>query len=258
MFPDLSPSDILREVVETPRRAFAPIPDLRVVEREGWFQIITPWFRRGGFNEIAHAVLAEPDADAVIDRTIAEYRALGIAFRWTVGPGSAPADLGERLARRGLVRSHSRGMARSTRIEHALPPGVTVEEIDTSRIDTYTDVMAQGWDTDPALLHAVHEAVLSVPASERRQRLFLAYVDGVPAGTASYVAFPRSAYLLGGVVLPAFRRRGAYRALVTARLADARQRGLVLATTRARESTSVPLLERLGFATVCRFVDYAG
>jgi GNAT superfamily N-acetyltransferase len=83
--------------------------------------------------------------------------------------------------------------------------------------------------------------------------MFLARWDGEPAAIASYVTFPRSAYLLGGFVLPRFRGRGLYRALIQARLADACARGIALATSHAREATSAPILERLGFATICRF-----
>jgi GNAT superfamily N-acetyltransferase len=59
-------------------------------------------------------------------------------------------------------------------------------------------------------------------------------------------------------VLPRFRGRGLYRALVGARLADARARGIALATAHAREETSAPLLEKMGFETVCRFPVFHG
>jgi GNAT superfamily N-acetyltransferase len=262
MLPPL-PADVLfEEVVVAPRRAFVPLPDLRVIERPGWLQIVTPSFKNGGFNEVAFASLGASEADAVIDATIAEYRALGLRFRWTVGPDSAPPDLAERLARRGLEASMTRGMARST--EGFAPPGggearvdeARVDEIGAAGLDAFTRVMAEGWGVDPGSLARAHEVIFA--SSERRQRLFLASLGGEPAGAASYVAFPRSAYLLGAVVLPRFRGRGLYRALVGARLADARSRGLALATSHARESTSAPLLEGMGFETVCRFPTFHG
>jgi ribosomal protein S18 acetylase RimI-like enzyme len=147
-------------------------------------------------------------------------------------------------------------MARSTEpLEIAADPAIRVEEVtDPAGADEYTRVMAEGWGTDPAPLRRVHERLLGIPA--RRERLFLARWNGAPAGTAGYVAFPRSAYLLGAVVLPRFRGRGLYRALARARLADARGRGLELATCHAREATSAPILERLGFATIRRFAIY--
>jgi GNAT superfamily N-acetyltransferase len=88
--------------------------------------------------------------------------------------------------------------------------------------------------------------------------MFVALVDGEPAGAAGYVAYARSAYLLGGVVLPTFRRRGIYRTLVHARLADAAARGIPLATSHARDQTSAPILARMGFQPICRTVNLRG
>ncbi|MDQ3368412.1 MAG: GNAT family N-acetyltransferase [Myxococcota bacterium] len=257
--PELTRAEILAEVVERPRHAYVPLPDLQVIERPGWMQLVTPSFRQGGFNEVAYAVLDPAEADAVIDRTVAQYRALGIKFRWTVGPDSAPPDLGDRLAARGLLKSVSCGMARATTPE--LPAvgdavDVRVTEVDATTVDRYTHAMAEGWEVEPGPLAIAHAAALSPTA--RTHHLFLAEIAGAAAGVASYVRFPRSAYLLGGVVLPAYRRRGVYRALVGTRLAHARAQGIALATSHAREVTSAPILGALGFQTLCRLAAYSG
>ena len=264
---------LLEEVFVAPRSAAPPLPELRRIERPGWVQIITPTFKTGGLNEVAFSALADDEADAVIDATIAEYRELGLAFRWAVPPGSAPADLGARLVRRGLVESWGRGMVRATAPEAAAvaaaapaaaapaaeseppDPAISVEEVtDAAGATAFTRVMAEGWGVAAAPLQRLHELLLAAP--ERTQHLYLARIGGEPAGVASYIAFPRSAYLIGAVVLPRFRGRGLYRALARARLADAHARGIVLATCHARESTSAPILERLGFATIRRFAIY--
>ncbi len=256
MTADWTESEILEEVVGAPRRAWVPLADLRVVERPGWYQIITPSFRSGGFNEVALTRLADDEADAAIDAAVDEYRRLGIAFRWPVAPGSKPDDLAERLARRGLVGSTVRGMARSTAEPPAAPTGAVVEQVDEANADLFMSVMAEGWDSDPDELEAVQRAIFAQP--ERLHRLFLARWKGEPAAVASYVAFPRSAYLLGGVTLPRFRGAGLYRALVAARMRDAAARGLTLATSQAREGTSAPILERMGFRTICSFPVFRG
>lgn len=253
----MSDEAIFEEVIVTPRRAFPPLPDLRVIERPGWLQIVTPSIKTGGLNEVTFSALAEADADQVIDATIAEYRELGLKFRWSVGPGSAPADLGARLERRGLVASWGRGMARSTtELPGEVDRAIVVEEIEEASVGEFSRVMAEGWGLELAPIETVNRCIVAAP--EHRQRMFLARWDDEPAAVASYVAFPRSAYLLGGVVLPRFRGRGLYRALVQARLADARARGVALATSHAREATSAPILERLGFATICQFPMYFG
>lgn len=253
----MASGEILAEILERPRRAFVPLPDLQMIERPGWRQIVTPSVKRGGFNEVSLAQLDERDADAVIDATIAHYRTLGCRFVWRVGPDSAPADLAARLARRGLVHGVGLGMARST--DFAGDP-TGVEEVDATTVDVYTRVLAEGWGTLP--IAAANE--LAVRADRRAPsdaapapHLFLARVAGEPAAAASSMLFARSVYLIGGVTLERFRGRGAYRALIAARLAHARARGIALAITIARAGTSAPILERLGFAAICRFDSFS-
>ena len=247
--------DVLHEVVVAPRHAFPRLPDLRVIERPGWLQIVTPSIKTGGLNEVMYSLLDEHSADAAIDEAIAIYRDLGLKFRWNAAPGSGPANLGARLVRRGLDESWGRGMACSTEI--AVAPSRDDIKVGVAGADTlahYTRVMAAGWSADPIALAAMHRHLVA----DERYHLFVAYCDGEPAAAASYIAFAHSAFLMGGVVLPRYRGRGLYRALVAARLAHARSLGLELATTHAREATSAPILERIGFDTICRFAMYFG
>lgn len=246
-----SSAERLREVLEPPRRAFIPLPDTQVIERPGWLQLITPSLRQGGLNEVAYSVLDEKEADAVIDETLETYRRLGLRFRWTVTPDCQPTDLAERLERRGMRRNETLGMIRETTAPASPEGDLTVEQVDEHTVEEYSRTMAEGWEMDPAPITAFNRMVLTHP--DRRHLFFLARYRGVPAGTAGLVTFARSVYLLGGVVLPDFRGRGLYRALVTARLGYAAGRGIPFATVHARASTSAPLLERLGFETLCRF-----
>jgi len=270
---DESDDAVLREILEGPRRALVALPDLRRIERPGWFQIVTPSFRDGGFNGVECSSLGEAEADAIIDATLAQYRDLGLKFRWSVLPESTPKDLGARLERRGLTKSMARAMfARTSAADVSfdaetgpIHPDVAVEEVDESTVDTFTRLMAIGWNVEAGPLEKAHRIIFSEP--HRKQRLFLARYRGHEAAVASYViceptpnsssAPPSgSAYLLGGLVLPEFRGRGLYRALVSARLRDVRARGVLLVTTQARETTSAPILERMGFRTACRFANY--
>lgn len=227
----------------------------RVVERPGFWQVITPELTRGGLNQVL-ATHLHGDVERVIADALAPYLDAGLLFRWEVPPGTIPADLGERLVRAGLHRSSARAMARET-VEGAPRrlAGVAVERVSDDNLAVFTACMAAGWGMDAAALAPLHAALLAAPGG--RQRLFLARCDGAPAAVAAYVALPRSAYLMGGVVLPAFRGRGLYRALVEARLVDAAARGLRVATTLAREHTSAPLLEHMGFTSLAPIAVYA-
>lgn len=249
----LTAAEIRHEVLVVPRRAWLELPDLQVVERPGWLQIVTPSITRGGNNEVVHAELSDEEAEAAIDRVSAEYRARGLRWRWRVGPGSRPADLAQRLERRGFLPHDVAALARDTAGAPSVP-GIEVVRVDTRTVGAYTETFARGWDIDPAPLAAAHLHLVTTPT---RHRLYLARIDGVPVGCGTAAWFDRSIYLQSGVVLPSHQHRGVYRALVAARLSDAAAAGIPLATTNARPETSAPILERLGFSLVERFVSYS-
>lgn len=252
------PHDVLfDELVIATRQAFVPWSGTEVIERPGWLQLVTPSFRQGGLNEIVYAQLDERETDAVIDATIASYRELGLHFRWTVTPACRPEDLPQRLEARGLERLELAGMARTSEaITDVDDPDIEVEQVDAASLSDCVAVLGAGWSIDPAQLAGYSRAQLDDP--ERRYALFLARYRGQPAAAAGCIALPRSLFLQGGVVLPEFRKRGLYRALVAARLRYAAARGLDLVTVHADCSTSAPLLERFGFRRVVELATYRG
>lgn len=257
MLAGLTDAQVLHEALARPRDAHVDHADIRVVRRPGWSQRITPSFASGGFNSVDLAILGDHEADAVIDATIAEYDRLGIRFRWTVGPDSRPHDLGERLQRRGLARRDVAVMAADiAALTLPEPPtDVTVEPRTRENLATYCDTVAAGWDTDPAPLFAYESAVLA--RGDTHHPAYLARIAGVPVAAANTAMFERSAYLMGAVVLPTFRGRGVYRALIAARLRDIAAAGLRLVTTQAMATTSAPILARLGFVTVAETASYS-
>jgi len=261
--PDYSDAELLAEVLERPRRAFVPYDDLREVSRPGWLQLLTPSFHRGGLNNVELAILSEHEADAVIDATIAEYDALGIRFRWTVGPDSRPLDLATRLERRGLRSTRVLLLAAAIAdLAAGAPENVVVEAVDEHNLAAFAGVVAAGWGVDAGPLIAYEQAVQAHRARVDNNdgtdyRNFLATIDGEPVGAANGICFPRSLYLMGAVVLPAHRDRGVYRALVAARIAVARARGVRLATCQAMADTSAPILGRMGFVQVSEQLSFA-
>ncbi len=64
--------------------------------------------------------------------------------------------------------------------------------------------------------------------------LFVASVDGADAGTGALGISGDIAFLFGGAVLPAYRRRGVHRALIAARTAFAHGRGAAQAALKTR------------------------
>ena len=88
---------------------------------------------------------------------------------------------------------------------------------------------------------------VTAPEPERLVRSYVAYVDGEPAASAGSTVDGDALRFWDGAVLPAYRGRGAYRALVAQRLVDARAPTARFALVKAVDSTSAPILKRLGF-----------
>jgi hypothetical protein len=76
---------------------------------------------------------------------------------------------------------------------------------------------------------------------------WVAYVGGRPAGTGGYTLAGDVCRLWGGSTHGTLRGRGAYRAVLEARLRAARAAGASLALTHGVVDTSSPILRRIGF-----------
>jgi hypothetical protein len=246
--------DKVSEALHAPMGSELPWPDTRVIQREGWYQSITPSTRSAIGNEVCLSRIADADADAVIDRTCAEYAAVGVPFKWFVGPETLPADTGRRLEARGFSGVRVRGMAIEPRAWRAEAPGdVTVETVTLATLDEYSDCFAEGWNVP---MPSDQRETLARALGGDRFEMFLARVGGKPAGTCGSVYKARSVYLVGGNTIEAFRHRGVYRAMLATRLARATAAGRSLAVTQAREESSAPILEKLGFESLVTATIY--
>jgi GNAT superfamily N-acetyltransferase len=73
------------------------------------------------------------------------------------------------------------------------------------------------------------------------------FIEGEPAAGGGCGIVGQVARLWGAGTRPAFRGRGAYRALLAARIGLAREHGATLALVKGRVETSGPILRRAGF-----------
>ena len=250
----LNEHDARQAAMDAPRGPGPFRADTRVIDRPGWYQLITPSTRSAYLNEVGFSAVATADADRVIEETVAGYAAHGLPTKWCVGPWTEPAPerFGERLAARGFASWEVRGMVRDTAL--ALDAGAAdIAPVGLDELPEAIDVAMAGWGMPPDqrdLEIAAHRAALA--ADPPAVHLFAARIDGRIAATAGLLLRPRCGYLVGAQVLDRFRGRGLYRALIAARLAFLRARGFSLAVTQAREATSAPMLEHLGWETAFR------
>ena len=132
--------------------------------------------------------------------------------------------------------------------EHLCTADPTFEEvIDGLRIDA----VATGLPADE--LDALLEAAPRLFEAERRDGhlTFLAFDQtGMAIGMALALVSPLGLELAAASTLPEHRGRGAYRALVHARWLEAVRRGTPALAVQAG-ANSRPILQRLGFQTVC-------
>jgi GNAT superfamily N-acetyltransferase len=244
--------DKVAECFLAPLGSSLPAPDLRVIERDGWYQTITPSTKSVQGNEVVFSRVPAADAERAVRETIADYAALGLPFRWAVGPLTEPADFGALLDRLGFTSQSGRGMAAEpAQWTYSAPRDVRVERITQHTFEDYYTTTVLGWQSEVAEA-ASWRGSMREALARGLHHYYLARVDGEPVGTAGMVVKQRCVYLMGGNVLPAHRGRGIYRALIDERLRDAAERGITLAVTQAREATSAPILDKLGFETLYR------
>ena len=176
-------------------------------------------------------------------------------YTWMVADASVPSDLVEQLQARGLTPDAD-PVAAGMVLEHE-PEAVAGVEV--RKVTTYEESLAGmmlSWKS-----FGFTQAQMDEGAKAHRKRYelwkefqggdnFIALVDGeiVGVGGAAYLA--PGVYLAGGNVAEHMRGRGIYRALVRARWDEAERRGTPALVVQAGRM-SRPILERLGFATVC-------
>ena len=180
---------------------------------------------------------------------------------WFVGPSSRPPNLLALLRQSGFVPTTTPPWeptyAAMILTEAPTPPAD--KTIIARRIQTLDELMA-GLRIDAAAtgvsddeLQAMLAAAPGLFELERRegQLTFLAFDETeTPIGVATAALSPYGLELATGATLPDHRGRGAYRALVYARWLEATRRGTPALAVQAG-ANSRPILERLGFKTIC-------
>ncbi len=214
----------------------------------------------GGWTGIAWSNLDEQSADAVIDAQIARFAQLDREWEWKHYSYDAPADLAQRLRVHGFQPQTQEALLFAeldVLTPHVPPPeGVEIGAVEDER--------------DLAAMVSVHDAVFGGDSSQLGRTLLAALSRTPPTGAAfiaraagEAVAAARVehqpgsefASLWGGATLPAWRKRGIFRALVSRRAAFARERGARYLQVDALP-TSAPTLERLGFQRLATTTPY--
>ncbi len=209
-------------------------------------------------NQINAARLTPDDADAEIAATEALLEGHGVPGMWVVGPLSTPADLGERLVRRGWVHDEdlpwmAAPISRLLEPGPEAPPGLRVEVVDDDHAQArWLSVMSDGFGMDANGREAMSRLAAAVGYGEDRPwRRFVGSIDGRPVGSAGLMTTERVAGVYNVATVPDARRLGVGAAMTAVALREGRSRGFEVAVLGA-STKGYGVYRRMGFAEVCR------
>ena len=207
-------------------------------------------------NERGTIIYSRLDAatvDEAIRTEIAYFRKLKIVddLEWKLFEYDQPADLKDRLIAHGFVPQDPDAVLilDMETIPPALLAPIThdVRRItDAERLNDVASIQQTVWDESfDWLIKSLGRTLHDDP---EELSVYVAYVDGVPAsaGWIDYHAGNPFAGLWGGSTVPAYRKRGLYTALVSARVQEAKARGIRYLTIDASPASRA-VLEKFGF-----------
>lgn len=221
-------------------------PPHAVHRDEGWLE----FYLVGGVATVMRVEAGDGPASVLVPEVLAALRKHGAEeIHWTVGPGHLPAGIDQVLLSRGArvdrvidIRAHPLGGALPAEPAGSVASATAV--CTREEVAAFERVTARAWGYPPPSETDIDRTFASLAPG-----YFLGCWEGSPAGAGGYGLAGHVARFWGAAVVPDFRRRGVYRALVRARMADAASRGATLALVHADAQTSSPILGRLGFGT---------
>jgi len=209
-------------------------------------------------NQINAARLSPGNADSEIAATEAFLDRHGVPGMWVVGPLSEPADLGERLVRRGWVHEEdlpwmAAPISRLLGTAPQPPGGLVVDAVEEDDAQArWLSVMSEGFGMDDRGREAMSRLAAAVGyGADRPWRRFVGSIDGRPVGSAGLMITERVAGVYNVATVPDARRLGMGAAMTAAALREGLARGYEVAVLGA-SARGYGVYRRMGFVEVCR------
>jgi len=209
---------------------------------------------------IVWSQLSPDSADAAIAAQRAYFTARGTPVEWKYYDYDQPADLPQRLLAAGFEAEDEELMlvAETAAISHevVLPDGVRLEPVnDEAGIAAMMAVHDLAFDDPSPELGLRLAAQLREAPDSLQMVVAMAGDQPVSAARIEFVPGTDFAGLWGGGTVPAWRRKGIFRALVAYRAGLAADRGYRYLQVDALPP-SRPILQRLGFRAVATTTPY--
>ena len=219
----------------------------------GFAQIISINGKASAANAVYRSIFSEESAEQKIADVCARYRAMAVSFRWVVTPLTQPLNTAELLQANGLTLLYtSKAMIKSS--ASAIVPydaRIQIRQATLQDAEIYIETFLSAWELPTSAHDEFRTDVMHILTTTGHGFLpFLAFYDGVPAGTGGLIVLPGGAYLASGTVKKEFRGQGVYRALLSHRASVAVGLGLMNLLIHAKSHTAAPICTKLGFETV--------
>jgi GNAT superfamily N-acetyltransferase len=214
------------------------------------------------YNTVLRFIVAG-DPDRQIDDVFDHYRRRDVPFMWIVHPSARPLDLGDRLARRGLVEAEvCPGMCMQLAALPALevaPPGIEIRETTAQEdIAAVLEMVAWRWDVPVAVRPALASVAraFDIGAPDGAVRCWVAWKDGTPVSKVILHTAAGAAGIYGVATRPEARGLGLARTLTLAAFHAARRDGQRIGVLHSTPMAQ-RMYEKLGFRAVAPFRIFA-
>jgi hypothetical protein len=241
----------IRALFDAQQRRDLELPGMR---REALPQLVRFVDLLGTDSAVLYSRLTPESADDTIREQVAYFDSLGHTFEWKHYDYDTPPDLQARLVAHGFVADEPETVVVLDVAD--LPPALTgpvhadIRPITSPEdLDAVIGIKEEVWEDDASWLR--QQLTNELRLTPDLIRIYVAYVDGVPASSAWLRLHPGTQFgsLWGGSTLMAYRGRGLYTALLAVRAQDALARGVRFLTVDA-SPMSRPILEKLGFQAI--------
>jgi len=224
---------------------------------------VTRFLGFGGQGWVEYHDLGDLDEgalDALIERQVTRFRGRCERFEWKLHGHDRPPFLARRLLAAGFRPEEQETVVIAAIDDLDLgaepPQGVVIREVHERRdLDRIAELELAVWGNGSRT--QADDLERERAADPDALRIFVAEAGDtvVSAGWIRLADGTEFGTLWGGSTLPAWRRRGIYRALVVRRARVARERGRRYLEVDASDD-SRPILERMGFRAVTTTTPY--
>ncbi|HEX7900294.1 MAG TPA: hypothetical protein VF950_21175 [Planctomycetota bacterium] len=205
-------------------------------------------------NSVVWSRLDASTADEEILGQIDAFAALGRDFEWKHFDHDEPRDLDRRLADAGFRRGEPETLMFLDVAAAPVDRRPTIFDLRKIGPETLAEVMAVQTAVSGQAFPWLEEGLRRELEGDAIA-IYAAYANDLPVSSGWIRFGSRFATIHGGATLPAWRGRGAYDAILSRRLGEARARGVDWLVSDSTEM-SRPRLERRGFTAAGRTTPF--